>query len=97
MRPRVFPAEDVFASYFRLSSHLASMRPRVFPAEDDGNLVEITGRNGASMRPRVFPAEDADAPFVRVEAQIASMRPRVFPAEDRRKSRIATPACAVLQ
>ncbi len=58
MRPRVFPAEDIFLLRHNPCQIIASMRPRVFPAEDGASVVERPLLLAASMRPRVFPAED---------------------------------------
>ena len=58
MRPRVFPAEDLFGRVVHAEVADASMRPRVFPAEDACRAVRTQRTARASMRPRVFPAED---------------------------------------
>ena len=58
MRPRVFPAEDLYALPELIAIHVASMRPRVFPAEDEAATARAAAVGDASMRPRVFPAED---------------------------------------
>ena len=83
MRPRVFPAEDLYRPEPRHDPRPdASMRPRVFPAEDPDCGNGACGRHRASMRPRVFPAEDCVIRVRQHSGGYASMRPRVFPAED---------------
>ena len=63
MRPRVFPAEDLFSGCpGRCAQLAASMRPRVFPAEDVRAADGGRRVHKASMRPRVFPAEDFGDP-----------------------------------
>ena len=46
MRPRVFPAEDVFTPAVSRRRLVASMRPRVFPAEDYAFGPDPTGATG---------------------------------------------------
>ena len=47
MRPRVFPAEDIEATYQGWADAAASMRPRVFPAEDEQDQLPARGSSQA--------------------------------------------------